>query len=178
MCCCSRCALGATKGSVTTAPLSLPSNVLQSTATYNCWQLCVVEGAFLPCLHHSHPPCHRWDTASRRDRRLGGASGASQRYINERFQNKPANPFFNLLEATPCLLVKSVRKKLEILCPVEKKSIKSIPQIIACTGSSQNPIASQITSSSKQLSLHFCQENTIRGGLRCLPQQWNEWSLL
>lgn len=50
--------------------------------------------------------------------------------------------------------------------------------MIACTGSSQNPTVSQFTSSSKQWSLHFHQENVTRGGLCCFPQQWHEWSLL
>lgn len=134
-----------------------------ATEHRHLWQLCVVEGIFSPCLHHSHLLRHMWDTASRRNRRLGEAITASQWYLTwKKIQNKPTNLFFYMLEVILCLLVKPVRKKFEILCLIEKKkSINSILQMIACMVSSQNPTVSQFTSSSKLWSLHFHQENAV-----------------
>lgn len=92
VCCCSSCALGATEGTVTTGTLSLPWDVAQSTVTYNWWQLFGVEGAFPPCLHHSHLLCHLWHPASKRNRRLSRAIRASQRYLTWKIPKQSNKP--------------------------------------------------------------------------------------
>ena len=138
------------------------------------------RGSFSSCLHQPCLPCH---VSFKRDQKAVQCclSYSETPYMRD-FR---INPFFNLLEVTPCLLVKPVRKKVDKVLWHKKNLKNSINNVlrtlplISCTDPWQKPTVSQITSSSKQVSLHFHQENRIRGGLCCLPQQRkNEWALL
>lgn len=137
--------------------------------------------SFWPRLHQLCLLCHMWDLASRETEGCVVLSHSEISYMKD-FKT---HPFFNLLQVPPCLLVKPVRKKVKkVLCLIKNlnQSINNVPwaiPLIACTDPWQNPKVSQITSSSKRVSLRFHEENKIRGGLSCLPQQWkNEWALL
>lgn len=66
-----------------------------------------------------------------------GLSELLRGILYERFQNKPINPFFYMLEIAPCLLVKPVRKKTWVFF-FKKVHLQHSP-MVACTGSSQNP---------------------------------------
>lgn len=109
VCCCSRSALRASQGSVTTTTLSLPLDVLQSTVTYSRWQLCAVA---------CHPACIIATCCVTCEIQLlegtegwVGLSELLRDILHERFQNKLTNLFFYMLEVISCLLLKPVRKK-------------------------------------------------------------------